>query len=176
MNSILRISFTSLSILLLALPSAADNICVKKRAAVVNGKVNLGKAITLKTEACSAKEKNIGSSNGTVAGFARIDGSAALVNFGGPGVTSVDVNRPIPGVFQFSFHGDFSAHLSGGDSASNQSKVTAFASTSGGQPYTPITLVITAAEDQVFLVVDVFDTGDNLVDPDEISVAFFLAD
>lgn len=176
MNVLRLVACFSLCVVFSASIATAENICVKKRAAVINGKVNLGKAITLKSDGCSAKETNLGGSSGGTAGFARIDSSPTLISFGGPGITSVGIDRAFAGVYQFAFHGDFSSHLPGENSTSNKAKVTAFASTSGNKAYSPITLILSASSEVVFLAVDVYDASDNLVDPDEISVAFFLAD
>jgi hypothetical protein len=155
--------FFLLAVLLISIDTVAENTCIKKRVAVRNGSVNLGKAVTLRDGACAANEKTIASSTGIIDGYARFNGNGTLVAFAGQKVSSVQAQETVvPGVVQIHFNGDFSDRLSASDSEANRSKVVTFASAVAVQAYTILPFVVAASASKIILGLNLYNAANNL--------------
>jgi hypothetical protein len=90
----------------------ADLLCVKNRVKVINNSVKLLNNLKIVNDSsCPARHSLVKDldtiQDQQIAAFAKIDQNGVVMNFGGTGVTGINVDASIPGRFEISFFGNF---------------------------------------------------------------------
>lgn len=117
------------STLLLSFTAQADILCVKNRVKVRNNSLQLANNVKLVTEATCPRGHTLIKDLNTIkdqqlVGFARINFAGTVRNFGGAGVTGINVVESGPGRVDVSFIGKFDLPTTT-DSEQNRNLLTA---------------------------------------------------
>lgn len=153
--------------------SFADILCIKNRAPVRNGKVNLiNKLRSLDQATCPSGfslVKDLDTiKDQQIAAFAKISGDGTVRNFGGANVTGVSVTQPAPGRFDVTFAGNFSLATED-DSESNRALLTATSSAIADNYGATNNSIDYASSTEIRVIVFLWKT-DDLTDGNQVGI------